>query len=553
MSKDVRHLDPASLPDDPALLKRLWLQDRDTLLAERDSLIARIREEAAAQLEEREAELRARLEVEKRAEIAAEVAAILRKYYRPRSERFNPSQLLLFGQLVEAAPIDQAAVTEEAGEELITPKKKRKNRDKHGRRPLPDHLPRIEIEHDLDEAEKGCPCCGETRSRIGCAVSEQLERIPASFQVLKHIRHQYACPRCEREAVNPQIVAAPKPKQPIEKGLPGPALLAYLITSKFGEHLPLYRLEKIFAREGVPLSRTTLCGWLAAIGELARPLVELMAQRILLSLAIHSDDTTVPVQAPGEGKCRTGRLWCYLGDRRHPYVVYDYRPDRKRDGPANWLRDYRGYLQADAYGGYDGIYAGGQVTEVACWAHARRKFFDLPASDARRAWMLLRVRELYAVEEDARELDDAARLSLRQSRSAPLLAEIKSWLDTERQVVLPRSAVAGAIGYALNQWAALTVYTTQGFLNIDNNPAERAMRRVAVGRKNWLFAGNDYAGGTAARLYSLIASAERTGIDPQAYLTSILADLPVTPAAEIGELLPDAWARRQATAASKPS
>ena len=555
MSKDARHLDLAALPDDPALLKLMvrardnqlaervaQLAERDTQLAERNVLIERIREEGASQLEA----LRSRLEAEKRAEIAA----ILRRFYRPRSERFNPSQLLLFGQLVEATPIDEGAVAAEAGleagEEGVAPKKK--TRHNHGRGLLPDHLPRIPIEHDLTDEQKLCPCCGEARCRIGREVSEQLERIPASFKILEHIRHKYACPRCEREAESPQIVTAPKPKQPIEKGLAGPGLLAYLITSKFGDHLPLYRLENIFSREGIEIARSTMCGWFAAVGELVRPVVELMAWRILQSLAIHSDDTTVPVQAPGEGKCRTGRLWCYLGDRHHPYVVYDYRPDRKRDGPANWLREYRGYLQADAYGGYDGIYSGGQVIEVACWAHARRKFFDLPATDVRREWMLTRVRALYAIEDDARELDDAARLSLRRERSVPLLAEIKTWLDAESQVVLPRSAVGLAMGYALNQWDALCVYTTQGYLNIDNNGAERALRRVAIGRKNWLFAGNDYAGGTAARLYSLIASAERAGIDPQAYLTSLLADLPTTPAAELDQLLPDAWAKRQAAA-----
>ncbi len=540
MSKDAHTLDPASLPDDPALLKRMifvrdillaerdtqlagrdaQLAARDVLLAEREALIRRVREEAAAQLEAE----RVRLEAEKRAEIAA----ILRKYYRPSSERFDPSQLLLFGRLVQATPIDEASVAQEAGEAAghaadaeVGRKKKPPKRHNHGRRLLPDHLPRIEIEHDLSEAEKKCPCCGEPRCRIGREVSEQLEYIPASFKVLKHVRHQYACPRCEREAVSPQIVAAPKPPQPIDKGLPGPALLAYLTTSKLGDHLPLYRLEKIFARQGIEIARSTMCGWLAAVGELVRPLVDLMARRILLSLAIHSDDTTVPVQAPGEGKCRTGRLWVYLGDRRHPYIVYDYRPDRKRDGPAGWLRDYRGYLQADAYGGYDGIYSGGRVTEVACWAHARRKFFDA--------------------------LDDAARLALRQERSVPLLDSIKRWLDAESQVVLPRSMMAAAMGYALNQWDALRVYTTQGFLAIDNNPAERALRRVAIGRKNWLFAGNDYAGGTAARLYSLIASAERSGVEPLAYLTSLLADLPTTPADELDQLLPDIWAQRQTT------
>lgn len=569
MSKDASDFDPASelasLPDDPALLKRIilargaqladrdsQLADRDSQLADRDVLIARIREEASAQLETELAALRARLEAEKRAEIAA----LLRRYYRPKSERFNPSQLLLFGQLVAETPVDREAVAEQAGsepsEEAVAPQRKKKHRHRHGRGPLPEQLPRIPIEHDLTDEAKKCPGCGEVRCRIGREVSEQLERIPSRFQVLQHIRHQYGCPRCEGAAVNPRIETAAKPKQPIEKGLPGPALLAYLVTSKFGDHLPLYRLEKIFAREGVSIPRATMCGWEAKVGELVRPIVELMARRVLQSLNIHCDDTTVPVQAPGKGKCRTGRLWCYLGDRRHPYVVYEYRPDRKRDGPAHWLRDYRGYLQADAYGGFDGIYAGGLVTEVACWAHARRKFFDLPETDPRRAWMLGRVRALYAIEDEARALDDAARWSLRRERSVPLLDEIKSWLDAESQVVLPRSAVAGAIGYALNQWTALTVYTTQGYLDIDNNAAERAMRRVAIGRKNWLFAGNDYFGGVAARFYSLIASAERCGIDPQAYLRSLFADLPTTPASHLDELLPDAWARREVAAASAP-
>ena len=269
-----------------------------------------------------------------------------------------------------------------------------------------------------------------------------------------------------------------------------------------------------------------------------------MTERILQSRAIHTDDTPVPIQSPGEGKCRKGRLWAYLGDAAHSYIVYDYTPDRSRAGPARWLRDYQGYLQADAYDGYDGIYHTGSVIEVACWAHARRKFFEAKETDGRRAAeMLSMVRELYAVEDAAKTLDDAARRELRQKQSVPVLSRIKAWLDTEAQGVLPRSEMGKAIGYALNQWNALCVYATEGFLAIDNNAAERAMKRVAIGRKNWLFAGNDRAGETAALLYSLIASAERHGLDPQRYLTGLFARLPFAPPGEIDRFLPDVWAK----------
>lgn len=346
------------------------------------------------------------------------------------------------------------------------------------------------------------------------------------------------------EPFNPQIKIAPKPPQPIEKALPGPGLLAYVAVSKLGDHLPLYRLENIFNRQKVEIARSTMCAWLSAAGELVRPLVELMARRVRQSKVVHTDDTRVPIQAPGEGKCRQGRIWTYIGDRDHPYIVYDYTPDRTRAGPTNWLRDYRGYLQADAYGGYDGIFHGEGAIEVACWAHARRKFFEAKETDGKRAAaMLTFVRELYAVEDDAKELKDDERRTMRQARSVPILAEIKTWLDRERDVVLPRSPMAAAMTYTLNQWDALSVYVREGFLNIDNNAAERALKRVAIGRKNWLFAGNDRAGGTAALLYSLIASAERHQLDPQRYLTGLFARLPGLPSSELDKLLPDAWKR----------
>jgi transposase len=522
------------LPDDIAALKRL--------IVEREAAYAA---ELAAQMKS----LRQQMEAEQKAAIdaavKAAVAAILRRYYGPRSETFDPRQLLLFGQQVEQMPLDEASIAVESGEELVTRRVKR--RDQHGRQQLPEHLERIEIEHDLSEQEKACPACGTERCRIGAEISEQLEYFPASFKVLKHVRHKYACAKCNAEGYNPNIVAAAKPPQPINKGLPGPSLLAYVITSKLGDHLPLYRLENIFARQRVHVARSTMCAWMRCAGELVRPLVELMASRVKQSRVIHTDDTTVPIQAPGEKQCRKGRIWCYLGDETNPYTVYDYTPSRGRDGPAKWLAGFSGYLQADAYGGYDGIFAGGDVVEVACWAHARRKFYDAQDSDGKRAAQMLGlIGELYAIEREAKDADDGARLALRAERSVPVLAQIKDWLDTEGEAVLPRSPLGQAITYARNQWTALSTYTTQGFLNIDNNASERALKRVAIGRKNWLFAGNDAAAENHARLWSLIASSDRHGLDPQRYLTSVLAKMGQTPAAELDQFLPDVWKREDA-------
>ncbi len=523
------------LPNDVTLLKRMLVEQQ----SERDVLIDRIRAEAAALLEAERAR--------HAAELKAAIALLLRRYYGPRSETFDPRQLLLFGKIVEQLPLDEAGIAEEAGEELVT--RRVKNRHQHGRQPLPDCLERIEIEHDL--TDKACPACGQERCRIGAEVSEQLEYFPASFKVLKHIRLKYACAKCDGEGYYPNIVAAAKPPQPIDKGLPGPSLLAYVVVSKLGDHLPLYRLEQIFARQQVHVARSTMCAWMAAAGEVVKPLLELMAARVKQSRVIHTDDTPVPIQSPGQKQCRQGRIWCYLGDEANPYTVYDYTPRRSRDGPAKWLAGFSGYLQADAYGGYDGIYHAQGVTEVACWAHARRKFYDAQDSDSRRAaQMLALIGELYAIEREAKDADVAARLTLRQQRSLPVLEKIKTWLDAEGQVVLPRSPMGLAISYAQNQWPALNVYLTQGFLNIDNNASERALKRVAIGRKNWLFAGHDQAAANQARLWSLLASAERHGLDPQRYLTSVLAKIGQTPAGELEQFLPDAWKREDATTIS---
>jgi transposase len=516
------------LPDDVAALKQYIVAREQQLVSERDELIARIKEEAARQLGS-QAERHA-------VELKAAIAALLRRYYGPRSESFDPRQLLLFGQQVIDSSFDTASIEEESGEPLKT----RRPRHKHGRQQLPEHLERIEIEHDLDD--KSCPACGNERCRIGAEISEQLEYFPASFKVLKHIRHKYACGKCDHDGYDPNIATAKKPPQPIDKGLPGPSLLAYVITSKLGDHLPLYRLERIFERQQVHIARSTMCAWMRCAGELVEPLVKLMAERVRQSQVIHTDDTTVPIQSPGAKQCRKGRIWCYLGDEANPYTVYDYTPNRSRAGPAEWLKDYSGYLQADAYGGYDGIFHSQNVTEVACWAHARRKFYDAQDSDEQRsAQMLSMIADLYAIEREAKDVDDTTRLALRQTRSVPVLERIKSWLDTEQEVVLPRSPMATAITYAQNQWQALTTYVTQGFLNIDNNASERALKRVAIGRKNWLFAGNDAAAENHARLWSLIASCERHGVDPQRYLTSVLAKIGATPREELVQFLPDVW------------
>ena len=509
------------LPNEVAALKQLILIER----------------------EQRQAAIDAAVQARIDAAVQAAVAAILRRYYGPRSEKFDPRQLLLFGQIVDQLPLDEASITEESGEPLAT--RRVKNRDKHGRQQLPKELERIEIEHDLDD--KRCPACGEVRCRIGAEVSEQLEYFPASFKVLKHIRHKYACTRCDADGYTPNVATASKPPQPIERGLPGPSLLAYVVTSKLGDHLPLYRLESIFARQRVHVARSTMCAWMAAAGELARPLVELMTARVKQSRVIHTDDTPVPIQSPGAKQCRKGRIWCYLGDAANPYTVYDYTPSRGRDGPAGWLAGFSGYLQADAYGGYDGIYAGGEVTEVACWAHARRKFYDAQDSDGRRAAeMLALVGELYAIERQAKEAccergancaASCARIVAAQRSAVPVLDQIKSWLDTEGEVVLPRSPLGHGDHLCQEPVGGADARTSRkASWRSTTTPASEPLKRVAIGRKNWLFAGHDAAALNHARLWSLIAQAERHGIDPQRYLTSVLAKIGQTSSVRPGPI-----------------
>ena len=485
--------------------------------------------------------------------------------YGRSSEKIDPKQMALFVEKLDElnsqnAPDDQAP--DDQSDRTGRPKS-----SAHGRRKLPADLPRRYEIHDLDESDKPCPCCGKMRMLIGREVSEQLDYVPARVTVIEHIRLKYACGACEASAAEggPQIATALKPLAPIEKGLAAPGLLAHVIVSKYADHLPLHRLEGIFKRYDIDLARSTLCDWMRQSADALRPLHDEMVRDVLRSKVIHTDDTPVDVQDKSLGKTRTGRFWVYLGDQRHAQTVFDYTPSRNRDGPmkflAGWGADEKRFLQADAFGGYDGIYAGdagGDVTEAACWAHARRKFYDARTSDpAGGARALAHIRLLYDVETKAKrqfgaqEPGDnaqplsAIRLRLRQAESTPRLAEFKTWLEG-RSVsaggpVLPKSPIGQAVGYALNQWTALTVYATDGDLNIDNNPAENALRRIAVGRKNWLFVGSDRGGMTAAVLFSFIATCQRHRLEPWAYLRDVLARIASWPHNRLSELTPQNW------------
>jgi transposase len=488
-----------------------------------------------------------------------QLQSLLRRLYGRSAEKLDPKQLQLFETLLnQLAPPTPAPVEPEA-----SPPATRPARQGHGRRRLPTDLPRQKVIHDLPEAEKLCPCCGKLRHIIGQEVSEQLDYVPAKLTVIEHTRLKYACPTCEAQAApsGPQIATAAKPLAPIEKGLAAPGLLAYVIVSKYGDHLPLHRLEHILARHGIEIARSTLCDWAAQCADVLRPLYDLMVQQVRQSKVIHTDDTPVDVLDRQRTQTRTGRFWVYVGDPAHPFTVFTYTPSRSRDGPMeflkNWGQNQPVYLQADAFGGYDGIYAGqagGHVTEVACWAHSRRRFYEARTSDAAVSTQALAyIRLLYDVEQAAQEQFrqqdpatprslSAIRYALRQELAVPRLQQFRAWLKSQQAQhggsVLPKSPLGEAITYAFNQWEALTVYTTDGDLAIDNNASENTLRRVALGRRNWLFCGSDTGGHTAAVLFSLIATCQRHHVEPFTYLRDVLTRIAAHPASRLTELLP---------------
>jgi transposase len=510
------------LPDEIEALKALLL-DRQALLAQRDLWLA-----------ERDARI---LELEHQNRILAKIA------FSPRSER-RPSKdfdrnlhqgWLLFPELVEAAE-RVADQTGQRGEIEIrsTGSERRAKR----RKQFPPHLPLFRTTYELPESERRCACGAELKE-IGQEESRELERLEITA-IHEIARKKYACKTCQEG-----VKTAPGPDRVIEKGLLGAGFLAHLLTERFGNHMPYNRLEKKYQSEGLDLSRAVLCRSAIRCAQLLEPLVVQMKKELLAGDIVQTDDTPVTLQESSEGVRRQARLWVYRG--REGEQVFDFTESRKRDGPLKFLGDYRGYLQADAYGGYDALFHPEGAKEVACWAHARRKFVDSEPSDPSLAKEAIgRIAELYAIERRAKEekLGPEKTRSLRQEESLPRLKALRDWLLVSRTKVLEKSPMAQAIDYALNQWEALCRYGEDGRLSIDNNASERSLRAVAVGRKNWLFFGNENGGRAAAILYSLVSTCKEIGIDPRSYLRDVL--LRIARERDVTTLTPRGWKKRWA-------
>lgn len=500
-----------ALPDDVATLKRR--------VASRDEMIARL---------------------------MAEIARLKRWQYGRKSERMSElmGQLqLALGDLPipPAAPAPDAAAatvplnesTEDvpAGEQKVLPFRRKA-------RQFPAHLPRETVVHAPSSCD--CPDCGKPMRPLGEDVSEMLDFLPSYFKVIRHVRPKLACGHCAR------VVQQPAPSRPIARGMAGPGLLAQVVVAKYADHCPLYRQAGIYRRSGVELDRATLAAWVGEAANLLHPLANAIGRYVRQAGKIHTDDTPVPVLEPGRGKTRTARLWTYVRDDRPaggqapPAVWYCYSPDRKGERPRLHLQGYAGILQADGYSGYEALYADGRIIEAACWAHARRKFYDLlqvaPSPIATEA--IGRIGQLYAIERAIRGQAPAERRAVRQERSVPLVAELRNWLEGVRVQLSAKSGLAKAIHYALVRWAALTCFCDNGAIEIDNNTAERAIRPLVMGRKNYLFQGSDRGGESAAVIYTLIGTARLNDIEPFAYLRAVFERIADHPINRIDELLP---------------
>lgn len=508
-------VDLSNIPSDLALLQKL-VTDLFSDLKEKEGLIEKLRHQ---------------------------LACFQRHQFGRRSEKLDPKVQLLFSFLESLDP--------SAAEALLAPQEEEKKKDEtkkkgHGRKKLPGHLPRERVEHGLPEESRTCKGCGRGLTRIRDEVSEQLEYKPASFYVKRHVRGVYACKECQEN-----VVTAPFPdSKPIEKGIPGPGLLAHVLTSKYCDHTPLNRLERIFRRSGVEIPRSTMCGWVGSSTDLLRPIYSGLKERMLQSGKIHTDETTMPVLDRNREKTRKASFWTFIGDDDHPYTVYEYAPTKTSETPKNVLGDYEGYLQADAHTGYDALYTSGDIQEVGCNAHARRKFFDAKGTDPPRAMIALSYfRLLYDVEREARDLSPDERKALRAERSRPVLKRFKKWLDRESLAVLPKSPIGQAVAYTRSNCEALTRYLDSGALEIDNNAAERALRPVVIGRKNYMFAGSDAGGERAAVIYSLVETCRRHNIDPFVYLRDVLERVSTERASNIHRLFPDQWCPRDESVA----
>jgi transposase len=522
----------ATLPDldtlHPEALKALIVRQHAQLLSQDEDLLSK-----DTQLLHKDEQLASRDEEIERLKLL--IAKLRRMQFGRKSEKLDwqIEQLELKLDELEASRAQQAMASPTPLPASAV------NRDRRAaRRPLPAHLPR-ETRKFMPK-QTACPDCGGELKHLGEDVSEILERVPASFKVIRQVRTKLACGRCDK------IVQAEAPSRPIERGIAGPGLLAHVLASKYADHLPLYRQAEIYAREGVELDRSTLAEWVGGCSRLLEPLLKALRRHVMSAGKLHADDTPVPVLAPGNGKTKTGRLWTYVrddrpwGDESPPAVWYAYTPDRKGEHPKAHLSGFTGTLQADAYAGYGGVYEGGRVKEAACMAHVRRPFYDLYEThkSAVAKEVLERIAALYAIEEEIRGRSAEERRKVRTERSKPLLESMKKWFEETLGKLSRKSDTTRAIRYALERWEALMLFCEDGRLEIDNNAAERSLRAVVLGRKNYLFAGSDAGGERAAAIYGLIGTAKLNGLNPEAYLREVLSRMADHPINRIEDLLP---------------
>ena len=514
-------LDFSLLPNDPQLLKQL-IADLMVELSKKDGRIE---------------QLQHRMDL------------LLRRLYGASSEKFDPRQASLFETML-SVPAAVETTTDLAADKGAAPEpdpsRAASSRPGHGRRKLPDTLKTVEIIHDLTETEKAAMGGAENLVCIGQEETEQIEWEPSCLYRILHIQKKYArkvqLPESGLSLSEKNVILARKPPQPIEGGLPGSNLLAQVATCKFMDHLPLYRFERISERSGWKIPRSTTCDWLAQAASLLAPLYEQMKEELLRSRVIHLDDTPVNVQDPDTGQLRRAFFWTYVGDEDHSWIVVDFRTDRSRAGPRDFLGSFTGTLQGDAYAGYASLLqeSAGRISLAGCWAHARRKFDEAKKVDPLRSEVaLLRIGELYRIERELREratgewkeMSWSERCQLiageRTARSLPILLELRFWLEEQIPQVNPQHSWRRAAEYTLSEWECLAAFARDGTLDIDNNVAERSLRGIALGRKNWLFVGSEQGGHTAALYFSLMATCQRRGVEPFAYLARVFRELPL--------------------------